>query len=182
MLYEIKCVFIGDSKVGKTTIINRRLHKFFKNEYEATVFDNYDQYVNLNEKDKVILHIWDTSGSSDYDPIRSLSYKNVDYFIICYDITNPVSFSNISKKYLRDIPDNSEIILVGCKSDLSLSRLKCEIISYDQGYQKSLEIKAKKFLEVSSFNTKNINEIFDYMLYRYNKEKLKKSCKYCIIV
>ena len=65
--------------------------------------------------------LWDTAGQEEYDRLRPLSYDNVDVVIICYDVTTPASFENVSVRWApetRHFCPEAPIILVGCKTDL----------------------------------------------------------------
>jgi len=67
------------------------------------------------------LTLWDTAGQEDYDRLRPLSYPDTDVIIICYDISNPDSLTNIPEKWLPEVKHfcpNAPILLVGNKKDL----------------------------------------------------------------
>ena len=87
--------------------------------------------------------IWDTSGSSNFDTVRPLSYGEADVFIICFkvlydnmsilltyvhhlQISDPVSLCNVSSRWIQEISQHSSapVLLCGCMADL-----RCEIIN-----------------------------------------------------
>ena len=84
----IKCVIVGDSGVGKTSLISR----FTKDEFptDVQVFDHFCQLVKLKApilnksgemKDEEIivnLDLWDTHGSHEFDRLRPLGYSSTD--------------------------------------------------------------------------------------------------------
>lgn len=64
----------------------------------------------------VSLGLWDTAGQEDYDRLRPLSYPQTDVFLICFSVTSPSSFENVTSKWYPEIkhhcPD-APMILVG---------------------------------------------------------------------
>ena len=88
------------------------------------MFDNY--VVNLTAGDKAIeLGLWDTAGQEEYDRLRPLSYANANVFLICFSVTNPVSYENVQAKWYPEVmhfcPDVPQI-LVGTKCDTRSDR------------------------------------------------------------
>ena len=94
---SFKVVIIGDSKVGKTALINRFVGYDFQEEYSATVGFQFNSF-NSKVKDKEIkIQLWDISGSSDQksrDVIKGYLKKS-DLAFLVYDITKRETFENI---------------------------------------------------------------------------------------
>jgi small GTP-binding protein len=61
------------------------------------------------------------TGQEEYDRLRPLSYANANVFLVCFSVTNPVSFENVTSKWYPEVihfcPDVPQI-LVGTKLDL----------------------------------------------------------------
>uniref|UniRef100_A0A9J7XSI6 Ras homolog family member F n=1 Tax=Cyprinus carpio carpio TaxID=630221 RepID=A0A9J7XSI6_CYPCA len=110
-------------------------------------------------------------GQEDYDRLRPLSYQEVNLVVICYDVTNPTSFDNVTIKwypevrhFCRDVP----IILIGCKTDLrkdkekmrKLKALDLEPITYLQGEEIKKQMNAEIYLECSAKYRENVEDIF----------------------
>lgn len=78
-------------------------------------FDNYSAPMTVDGQ-MVNLGLWDTAGQEDYDRLRPLSYPNTDVFVLCFSVVSPVSFDNISTKWIPEIrkccPD-TPILLIG---------------------------------------------------------------------
>jgi small GTP-binding protein len=86
--------------------------------------------VNLTAGDKAIeLGLWDTAGQEEYDRLRPLSYANANVFLICFSVTNPVSYENVQAKWYPEVmhfcPDVPQI-LVGTKCDTRSDRTTLE--------------------------------------------------------
>jgi small GTP-binding protein len=120
-----KVVLLGESGVGKTSIISRFINGTFENNLMAT---NGASYICRNlefpEYQNRILkfEIWDTAGQEQYRALNKLFYKDASICILVYDITNAHSF-NALKDYwhqqLKDYgPKNIILGLVANKSDL----------------------------------------------------------------
>jgi len=167
----IKLVVIGDGAVGKTCLLISYANNRFPEDYIPTVFDNY--VVNLTAGDQTIeLGLWDTAGQEEYDRLRPLSYANANVFLVCFSVTNPVSFENVTTKWYPEVihfcPEVPQI-LVGTKLDLrsdsgTLEKLKSNgqnPITMEQGQELAKKIKAVKYLECSAKTGENLKTVFD---------------------
>ena len=118
---NIKLTIIGDSDVGKTTLIYRYTDNYFNEEISPTVgLDNKVKKLNIQGLQAKI-QIWDTAGQEKYDSLTSQLYKNTDGIILVFDLTNNTSFISI-KKYIEKIKKNCDHkikkLLVGNKVDM----------------------------------------------------------------
>eukprot|EP01095_Lingulamoeba_sp_RSL-Kostka_P008998 TRINITY_DN306_c1_g2_i6.p1 TRINITY_DN306_c1_g2~~TRINITY_DN306_c1_g2_i6.p1 ORF type:complete len:193 (+),score=75.37 TRINITY_DN306_c1_g2_i6:106-684(+) len=167
----IKLVVIGDGAVGKTCLLISYANNRFPEDYIPTVFDNY--VVNLTAGEQTIeLGLWDTAGQEEYDRLRPLSYANANVFLVCFSVTNPVSFENVTSKWYPEVihfcPDVPQI-LVGTKLDLrndsgTVEKLKSqnqEPITLEKGQELAKKIKAIKYLECSAKTGENLKTVFD---------------------
>ncbi|XP_051001790.1 rho-related GTP-binding protein RhoD isoform X2 [Acomys russatus] len=117
---SVKVVLVGDGGCGKTSLMMVFADGSFPESYNPTVFERY--HVNLQIKGKPVqLQIWDTAGQDDYDRLRPLFYPDVNVLLLCFDVTNPNSFDNISTRWYPEVTHFCKrvpIIVVGCKTDL----------------------------------------------------------------
>ncbi|KAI5149404.1 Ras-like protein gene family, member A [Enteropsectra breve] len=81
---QIKVVFLGESKCGKTSIINRHLRGAKPSTHKPTIFENYSHVVEVDGK-QVHMHICDTGGHSDYERLKKMSYLDANLFVLCID-------------------------------------------------------------------------------------------------
>jgi small GTP-binding protein len=139
----------------------------FPGEYIPSVFDNYSANVLVDGK-PYVLGLWDTAGQEDYDRLRPLSYPQTDVFVVCFSVTSPASFENVSAKWLPELQHHcphTPYVLVGTKKDLRtdsdmLDRLKekgMEMITTAKGEELAKKVKAVKYFEISSL--KNSEEL-----------------------
>merc|ERR1719231_1596660 len=91
----LKVIILGDSGVGKTSLMNQYVHKRFSNQYKATIgADFLTKEVMIDDK-LVTLQIWDTAGQERFQSLGVAFYRGADACILVYDITNPKSFDHL---------------------------------------------------------------------------------------
>lgn len=153
----LKYILIGDSGVGKSSILMQYTNKKLDTYHIPTIGVDYGTNIINHDNIKYKLQIWDTSGQELYRQLIKRYYKEVHCVIIVYDITDRKTFDNIPS-WMNDINDiiaNSVIILIGNKLDNQYNRQ----VSKEDG----IEI-AKKynmlFMEISATNPNDIKELF----------------------
>ena len=155
---RIRIMLLGDSNVGKTSILKRYCKNQFSESYISSVGIDFEtKYIKVDEK-TINLQIWDTAGQERYKVICKNYYNKSDGFIIVYDITNKSSFDSIVN-WVEDIKelasnDNKNIIL-GNKCDLESERK----INKEEGDNLAKKYNCQ-FFEVSAQNGKNIDKSF----------------------
>ena len=152
-----KIIFVGDSGVGKTTLINRINNEEFKDLNESSVgIDYYSKNIKFGGEE-LTLQIWDTAGQEKYRGLIPTYARNAVLAFIIYDISSKKSFENLTEwiNYLNSI-EKMPMIICGNKIDLVDRQ-----VSKEEG-----EEFAKKnnliFFEISAKTNENMN----YMLYR----------------
>ena len=162
-----RLIFLGDTGVGKTQIINVYNNKLFKEDYMPTFSVDFQiKSIVMNGK-KINIHCIDTEGCIDNLPdyLGKSFIKKADAFILVYDITTKNSFNNLSNYYKFSINDIEEklnkkiIYLVGNKYDLKINRVVSEI----QGQETANKYNAK-FMEVSAKKSSTIKKLFDCII------------------
>ena len=107
-LLEYKVVIIGESGVGKTSIIKRYCCNEFSSQHNKTLSNQYCQKeVFIKDYNQSIkFAIWDTVGIADYRSLAKIFYKEASIIILIYDITNKESFEEIKNYWIKDIKRN----------------------------------------------------------------------------
>ena len=166
----LKFIILGDSNVGKTSLLLNYTDNYFVDSHVATIGIDYKiKIINMNGVN-LKLQIWDTSGQERF---RSLTYnflKNANGIIFVYDITNKKTFEGV-KEWIKDAENNGitfEKILIGNKCDLEGKRE----ISFD-ALEKFGNKKKIKYFETSAKTNINVNEAFDYLVKLIIKNKSK---------
>ena len=99
-LGKFKVVFLGESSVGKTSLINRFLNDTFDNVYRATIgIDFMTKRVYREDQKTVKFQIWDTAGQERFRSLIPSYVRKSSIAVVVYDITNAESFTQ-GKKYL----------------------------------------------------------------------------------
>ena len=155
-LNPIKLLLIGDSCVGKTSLLLRFCDNFFPESHMATIGVEFkEKIITINDKNYKI-HLWDTAGQERYSSLTKNFYKHAQGIIFVYDVNNIESFQNL-KNWIKN-PDyekrNLKIIIVGNKIDL-----KKEISTDD--LKRLANRYSCKYFEVSAKNNINVNSIFE---------------------
>ena len=121
--YLIKVKTIGDSNVGKSSIVVRFVDDTYSGQLAPTIGVEFKSKIFEVYGKRVKATIWDTAGAERYRTITSNYYRGSHAIIFVYDVTERSSFDNIEKFWLKEVkeyfPNTSEIVmmLVGNKID-----------------------------------------------------------------
>nr|XP_057943292.1 rho-related GTP-binding protein RhoH [Doryrhamphus excisus] len=161
---SVKCVLVGDSAVGKTSLLVRFASGTFPDAYRPTVFDNTGVEVYL---DDVVIHLglWDTAGHDNFRQIRPRSYQQADVVLVCFSVANPNSLASVHNKWMAEVRENLPdvpVLVVATQTDLRESgahRSGC--ISAAEGRRVAHDLRAKGYLECSSLNQRGVQQVFE---------------------
>ena len=105
-----KVVLIGESGVGKTSIISRYTTNTFKSQLMSTPGANFvTKNVIVEDKNQSIkFEIWDTAGQERYRSLAKVFYKNAAVCVLVYDITRKSSFEELKNYWVGQIKDNAQ--------------------------------------------------------------------------
>ena len=166
----LKLLILGDSNVGKTSLLLTYADNYFPDSHVATI--GIDYKIKEVEIDglKLKLQIWDTSGQERFRSMTHTFLRNANGIAFVYDITNKKSFEGV-KNWIKDAENNGtgfEKILIGNKIDLEGKRE----VSHDYAEKYANKKKIKTF-ETSAKTSINVNEPFDYLAKLIIKDKTK---------
>ena len=175
---SIKVIILGDSYVGKSSLINRLINNKFV-ELASTLSIEYHTYIISINEYKIRMQLWDTAGQEKYNSIISNYYKGTDVAIFVYSIDKQETFENIQMwfKHLKENNDNSLNILIGNKLDTEKEGGR--VVSYENAENFARDNNFFLFREVSckskeTYEIEDIFEIFDEIgKYFYEKSKEK---------
>lgn len=114
-----KLLIIGDSGVGKSSLLLRFADNTFSGSYITTIGVDFKIRTVTVDGERVKLQIWDTAGQERFRTITSTYYRGTHGVIVVYDVTSGESFANV-KRWLHEIEQNCEEVnkvLVGNKND-----------------------------------------------------------------
>ena len=148
---------MGDSGVGKSSLVIRGIKQQFDSFYKPTVgFDLLNYIVKIN--DKVLkLQLWDTCGQEEFSMCNQSLYKNATMAVMVYSIISKKSYNNIKKwvNHAKDLSNENIIFfLVGNKCDLYNERE----VSFNDAKRYSKDFKF--FVETSSKFGNNVDNLF----------------------
>ena len=156
-----KILLIGESGVGKTSIISQYVEETFKEDQETSAGASFStKKLNLKNGNQITLEIWDTAGQEKFRALTQLFYKESSAAILVYDITRKDSFEQIKEYWFNQVkeksPNNVIIALAANKIDLFENEEVEEKIARDFAN----EIGAI-FMMTSAKNKDGIDELFD---------------------
>ena len=170
----VKLLLLGDSSVGKTSIIIKYISNKFMDTNIATLGVDYmDKTVDYNNL-KVFLQIWDTSGEEKFRSITRNFYRNADGLLVVFDLTCKESFNHV-KNWINEAKEHKndiKTILVGNKLDLEDEREVDKETALKFAEKNNL-----KYLETSAKNGKNINNSFKEMIALILNDKTEQEIK-----
>lgn len=153
--FRHKIIFIGNSNVGKTSIIERIIGNPFNDSVENSIGVDFCskivRYNNISTK----LQIWDTAGSEKYKSLIPSYIRNSSIVFIVYDLSDKQSFDDVPGwvKFVKDL-DKPTLILCGNKLDLD------KRVVEKSDAEKLAEDENMKYFEVSAKTNENILEMF----------------------
>ncbi|RNA42137.1 ras-related Rab-3 isoform X1 [Brachionus plicatilis] len=160
--YMFKLLIIGNSSVGKTSILFRYADDSFTSAFVSTVGIDFKVKTVFRNDKRVKLQIWDTAGQERYRTITTAYYRGAMGFILMYDITNEESF-NAVQDWVTQIKtyswDNAQVVLVGNKSDMQNER----VVAYERGKQLADHL-GLEFFETSAKENINVKQVFERLV------------------
>ena len=177
---EIKMILLGETAVGKTSIISRYVENTFSSDLMSSTSMTYVQKNIVIDKQKIQLNIWDTVGQERYRSLSKLFFKDTKIVVLVYSITNKQSFENLTywlNLYKESIGDEAILGVVGNKSDLFLKQEvaeeKGEEFAKDNGAIFSLISAKDNKVQLDEYINKLIHE---YMI-KFGVTKKQKKIK-----
>ncbi|KAL1920670.1 uncharacterized protein VTP21DRAFT_1047 [Calcarisporiella thermophila] len=125
----LKVIILGDSGVGKTSLMNQYVNKKFSNQYKATIGADFLTKEIMVDDRLVTMQIWDTAGQERFQSLGVAFYRGADCCVLVYDVNNAKSFETLDSwrdEFLvqaspRD-PDNFPFVVLGNKIDIEESK------------------------------------------------------------
>ena len=122
--FEYKIITLGDSGVGKTSIINRFVFDTFRNDEYLTLGIKYSfKILKVGNDNNLKLNVIDTNGQEKYRSLSISYFRNVDVVLFVFDLSQNISFENI-QDWINYFNDNNsgkytkKKFLIGNKNDL----------------------------------------------------------------
>jgi len=159
--YLVKLLLIGDSGVGKSSILMRFADNMFSDSFVATIGVDFKIKTLDIQVQSYKLQIWDTAGQERFRTITSSYYRGAHGVLVVFDVTNPETFRNVHK-WIQEIgryaSDGVPLILIGNKCDLVEERKVS--LSDAMELAKSQNM---LYIETSAKNSENVEDAFSKM-------------------
>jgi Ras-related protein Rab-18 len=156
--YVVKTIIIGNTSVGKSTLLRKLTENIFSRDETPTVgVDFYTLNINI-KKSYVKVHMWDTAGHERYKNLVKTYFKNNAICYVVYDVCNQASFKSV-QMWINTFKNNTSntnaiIVVLANKIDNKSKR----IITFGEG--KSLaDGNNALYFEVSAKTSINLNKI-----------------------
>jgi len=160
-IINCKIVLLGETSVGKTSIISRYVHNTFDPNSLTTTGASYAyKIIYLEQYNKSIkFEIWDTAGQERYRALTKIFYKNASIAILCYDITKLDTFYEIKNYWFNQVKDNSPNDII-----IAIAANKSDLYEIEQVNEEEARNYAKNvgaiFFTTSAMNSSGIEELF----------------------
>ncbi|XP_022378694.1 ras-related protein Rab-5B isoform X2 [Enhydra lutris kenyoni] len=141
---QFKLVLLGESAVGKSSLVLRFVKGQFHEYQESTIGVKFE--------------IWDTAGQERYHSLAPMYYRGAQAAIVVYDITNQETFARAKtwvKELQRQASPSIVIALAGNKADLANKRM----VEYEEA-QAYADDNSLLFMETSAKTAMNVNDLF----------------------
>ena len=171
-----KVILLGDSSVGKTSILSQYINKKFYEKTKSTIGADFITHEIEVDGKYLGLQLWDTAGSERFQAVQPIFFRGSDCCILVCDVTNRDSFEHLYewKNHLLESLTTVEnenaftFILAGNKSDCEASKRQVkfeELQQWDGGIYTAFECSAKSgwniekmFYEVAKILKQKRNE------------------------
>ena len=158
--FIFKLILIGNSGVGKSSIIQRYMKQTFEDSYKCTIGVDFLMKT-LEIKGKTVkLQLWDTAGQEKYKSMVASYYRGANVALVVFDITNHSSFDSLPlwiENYYKNGPEQKNIILIGNKKDIVENRQ----VTQEEAETFS-ETNNMMYFETSAKEGDNIEYVFTY--------------------
>ena len=170
---EYKIITLGDSSVGKTSIINRFINDTFDEELTPTLGIKHTFKTLEINNTKVKLSVIDTNGQEKYRSLSVSYFRHADVVLFIFNLNEPLSFNNIQEwiNVFNDNNNKKKVILkylIGSKSDLE-QRVEQNLIDEFANNNNML------YMATSAKTNNQINELFQKIAEDILEEEEKKT-------
>jgi len=163
---------VGDSGVGKSSLLKRFANREFTGDYISTIGVDFEIKTLEIDGKSVKLQIWDTAGQERFQNITTSYYRGAHCIILVYDITQIETFQHVHKwhKQIQEHSNsNVQILLVGNKSDLGANRQ----VPYEDAEEMANQLGVSVF-ETSAKDATNVDQAFYHIANQAIQNKVHK--------
>ncbi|KAI0135759.1 hypothetical protein F4811DRAFT_534715 [Daldinia bambusicola] len=161
----LKVIVLGDSGVGKTSLLNQYVNKKFSASYKATIGADFLIQKVLIDDQQVTVQLWDTAGQERFQSLGVAFYRGADCCVLVFDVNNSKSFDSLDSwrdEFLiqaspRD-PENFPFVVLGNKIDVDESK---RVVSSKRAATFCQSKGDIPYFETSAKEAVNVEQAFD---------------------
>lgn len=168
----VKAVIIGDSGVGKTSLLHRFSSSEWNPHYIATIGVDF-KALTIERNAKIVkVQLWDTAGQERFRTITHAYYRGAHCVLMVYDVTNRESLEHLQfwmKDVQRYANSGTPMVLVGNKSDMVRHR----VVPPEEGRAVADAMGCAAYIETSAKDSDRVDEAFDSAIGECMKQHAK---------
>jgi len=158
----VKSIIIGDSGVGKSSLLYRYTDQDWNPHYIATIGVDFKVLTFERQSRVVKLQLWDTAGQERFRGITHSYYRGAHGIMLVFDLTNMESFDNVTT-WMNDVRkfgvEGMPMVLIGNKCDCPAKR----VVTKEMGEALAAKLGCK-YMETSAKDNANVDEAFTYLV------------------
>ncbi|XP_068758539.1 ras-related protein Rab-7a-like [Montipora capricornis] len=159
---KVKVIILGDSGVGKTSLMNQYVNREFSKQFRVTVgADFWTKEVMVDDR-LVTMQIWDTAGQERFRSLSSAYYRGAECCVLVFDVTRPCTFETLDswrdefrKEASLLVPENFPFVVLGNKIDL-----ENRVVSAERAQAWCHSKNDIPYFETSAKETTNLEQAF----------------------
>ncbi|WPK24442.1 hypothetical protein PUMCH_001716 [Australozyma saopauloensis] len=155
-----KVVLLGDSSVGKTSLVHRFIADAFNPHLANTIGAAFISKDYTHNERTVKFEIWDTAGQERYKSLTPMYYRNALVALVCFDLGVPEASFERAKYWIEQLltlgPADIKIRVVGNKMDLELEEAGLLLLIEEFCRERQLAV-----LKTSAKRGEGVGELFD---------------------
>jgi small GTP-binding protein len=158
----IKIITLGESSVGKTSILAKYVDEIFDINVISTLGVDFKRKVETIDGRQINIKVWDTAGQECFRNIQKIYYHNTEGVLLVFDLTNKKTFEQLNywiSSIKAECPGDVAVCLVGNKADL-IDKIEVNDIEIEDFCKNNNNL---KYFCSSAVNGKNIKEIFQHI-------------------
>ena len=124
----LKIVLLGESGVGKKSIISQFVDQTFQEDLQTSTGGTFSSKTFTYNHGKILkLEIWDTAGQERYRSLTKMFYKDANAAVLVYDITRKISFEELQNYWFEQIKESAPQNIL-----LAIAANKCDLIKEEE--------------------------------------------------
>ena len=154
---KFKVVLLGDSGVGKSSLMFYAQNGTHKTDIDSTVGCDFQaRNVTLANQEIVRMLVWDTAGQEVFRAFVPNFVRNCKAAIVCYDVTSMQSYESVTEWANLALQEQAQLIIVGNKFD----QIQRRVVSRHTGENLAYQLNAHAFIEASAVTGGAVDTVF----------------------